>query len=100
MLAQLKAENFSKHLNSKFKIFYTDDFIVEAELTEVFEIKTQENLESFSLIFLFPPDSPIEQRTFKVEHSEMGIMELFLVPIGQKDNGIRYESIFNRLLET
>jgi hypothetical protein len=99
MLEQLSAEDFSKHLNTKFKVYYSDDNVFEAELVEVFELKTNANLESFSLMFLLPVDFGFEQRVFKIEHPEIGTMELFIVPIRQVESKIRYEAIFNRLIE-
>lgn len=99
MLEQLKAEDFSRSLHSKFKIYLTDETAVEAELVEVYELPTKENLQSFSIIFQFPPDSPREQRIFRVEHPEMPAIELFLVPVGQNEQGIRFEAIFNRIIE-
>jgi hypothetical protein len=99
MLEQLEIKEFSKHTNSKFKIHFYENLVIEAELIEVLDLKKAENLMSFSLVFLLPANSPIEQRTFRVEHSEMGWIDLFLVPIGQNEKGIRYEAIFNRIIE-
>jgi len=99
MIEHLHAEDFSKHLNTKFKVNYSDEKVFDAELVEVFELKTNPNLESFSLMFLLPIEFGFEQRVFKFEHPEMETMELFIVPIRQVETGIRYEAIFNRLIE-
>ena len=100
MLEHLSAEDFLKHLNTKFQIYNSDDKVFEAELVEVFELKPNvPNLESFSLMFLIPLEFGFEQRVFKIEHPEMGTMELFIVPIRQVESAIRYEAIFNRLIE-
>jgi hypothetical protein len=37
----------------------------------------------------------LEQRTYEVEHQDMGLFALFLVPIGPDDEGMRYEAVFN-----
>ena len=99
MLEHLSAEDFSKKLNTVFKVYYSDDRVFEAELVEVFELKTNVNVESFSLIFLIPVEFGFEQGVYKIEHPEMGTMELFIVPIRQVESKIRYEAIFNRLIE-
>jgi len=98
-LEHLKAEDFSKHLNTKFKVYYSDEKVFEAELVEVLELSNDEILETFSIIFLIPAEFGFEQRIFKIEHPEMGTIETFIVPIRQVESGIRYEAIFNRLVK-
>ena len=98
ILEHLSAADFSKNLNTKFNVYQTDENVFEAELVEVFELRNDEILETFSLIFLLPAEFGIEQRIFKIEHPEMGMMETFIVPIRQVESGIRYEAIFNHLV--
>ena len=48
----------------------------------------------FSLVFRAPRDVSLEQRIHRLEHGELGVLELFLVPIGPDAVGLRYEAIF------
>jgi hypothetical protein len=36
----------------------------------------------------------LPQQTFSVEHAELGTFDLFLVPLGPSDKGMRYEAVF------
>jgi hypothetical protein len=98
-MEHLKAADFEKHLNTKFKIHRAEDSVFEAALVEVFELRNDDLLESFSIIFLVPIEFGFFQQIFKFEHDEMGTMELFIVPVRQVETGIRYEAIFNRVVE-
>lgn len=49
----------------------------------------------FSLIFRGPPEFYVPQRIYKIEHDEMGTLELFIVPIGPDERGMRYQAVFS-----
>jgi hypothetical protein len=98
-LEQLRFEDFSKNLNTKFRVYRSETESFEAELSEVLRLNGNENLDSFSLVFLLPPEFGIEQRIYKIEHPLMETMELFIVPISRNEAGIRYEAIFNRIIK-
>ena len=51
--------------------------------------------EPFSLVFRGPVNPWLLQATHAVEHAQLGRLELFLVPIGPDEHGMRYEAIFN-----
>lgn len=53
--------------------------------------------EPFSLVFRGPLEPILAQSLLRLEHSELGTLELFLVPVGpDKDNaGIVYEAVFS-----
>jgi hypothetical protein len=49
----------------------------------------------FSLTFRSPGERRhAQQRIYTVRHAELGAMEIFLVPIGPDDGGMRYEAVF------
>jgi hypothetical protein len=48
----------------------------------------------FSLEFRGPGESLMEQGTHRFQHRTLGTFELFVVPIGRDDTGIRYEAVF------
>jgi hypothetical protein len=97
MSAQLTEAEFSKHVNTKFRV--TVEPPVELELTQVKGYLSKENeetgMERFSAFFSGPPDRFLEQKTYAIEHEQMGAFELFLVPVSQDQSGFRYEAVFN-----
>lgn len=50
--------------------------------------------QQFSLVFVGPAGAPLAQATYQVVHDELGGLDLFLVPLGPDDDGMRYEAAF------
>ena len=48
----------------------------------------------FSLVFRGPAGPVLPQATYRLDHAELGELELFLVPIGPDAGGMRYEAAF------
>jgi|SRR5215213_9912771 len=97
MSEPLTRDQFAEYLNTTFKIYLTPETFVEAELTEVSEIRKRPRQEAYSLLFLALTDTPFEQAAYRVEHPILGSDILFLVPIEKVERGIYYEVLFNRL---
>ena len=89
-------EQFLEHLNTKFRIWFYVEQPIEAELTEVSEMRVKPRSEAFSLVFTVPNSVPPYQWTYRVEHDALGEMELFLVPFEQTEESWLFEAIFNR----
>jgi len=93
-LDSLTAEDFRPHLSTAFRLM---DESVECELIEV---TAQEGSAlagsrvAFSVVFRGPPQPVLEQRIRRLEHDRLGVLELFLVPIGLDDTGMLYEAVF------
>ena len=51
--------------------------------------------EQFSLIFKGPPEPYLPQQICPMTHAAMGRLDLFLVPVDQKEEGFYYEAFFN-----
>jgi hypothetical protein len=51
--------------------------------------------EAFSLLFVGPGDRVFPQRIYRLRHTELGVLELFLVPVGNDAGGTRYEAMFS-----
>jgi hypothetical protein len=49
---------------------------------------------AFSLWFASAPGPFLPQAIYPLEHPQMGRLEIFLVPLGPRDGGNLYESIF------
>ena|SRR6266581_3062001 len=53
-------------------------------------------VEPFALEFAGPAEPALEQRIHRLEHETLGVIEIFLVPIGlDPAGGLRYEAVFN-----
>lgn len=49
---------------------------------------------AFSLTFVSTGGPLLPQMIYPLSHPQMGRLEIFLVPVGQRDGGFIYESIF------
>lgn len=49
---------------------------------------------AFSLIFRETGGSYLPQRTYAIKHPTLGWLDLFLVPIGPDQAGMRYQAVF------
>lgn len=97
------ADNFSRQLNTKFTVKVESGEPVELELVEVAVRKNDSNeqvgMERFSTFFRGRQDQFLPQQTYDFHHTDLGEMQIFLVPIGLDGKGYRYEAIFNRFLD-
>jgi hypothetical protein len=98
MPAELTEAEFSKHLNTKFRVGLEAD-AVDLELTVVKGYSAragdQQGMERFSIFFTGPAKPLLAQNTYSLSHDAMGTFDLFLVPIKPEGEGSRYEAVFN-----
>ena len=105
MLEHLHAATFGAQLHTRFSISLSSPPAVDVELVEVTERGSADRTqpwpavgqERFSIVFRGPRDRPLEQGTYRMQHDQLGALDLFLVPIGQDQAGVYYEAVFNRL---
>ena len=99
MPASLTEEEFSKHVNTKFHARLDAEAEVDLELAEVkgyqHKANEQTGMERFSVFFKGPEAPRLRQKTYTLQHDQMGEFEIFLVPISPNDHGSRYEAVFN-----
>lgn len=48
----------------------------------------------FSLVFRGPLSPVLPQAIYPMDHPEIGAFEIFVVPIGPDEKGMRYEAVF------
>jgi hypothetical protein len=96
MLDKLTSADFTVHLRQPFRIRLEGMEPLETELIEVTELgeAAPGRRRAFSLIFRGPRQIVLPQRIYSLEHEVMGVFDLFLVPIGPDQAGMRYEAIF------
>jgi hypothetical protein len=49
----------------------------------------------FSLVFTAPADPLLGQGMYAIDHPQLGVLEIFIVPIGRDEGGTRYEAVFS-----
>lgn len=102
---KLTMQVFTPLLHAKFYAVLPDERRAELELVEVESVRNGNRRtgpglvqETFSLCFRGAPREFLAQNTYVLEQESLGRFELFIVPIGQEDERIRYQAVFNRLL--
>jgi len=76
-----------------------DDAAIDATLVEVAEAKwaysPDERRIPFSLYFRTAAGRVLPQRIYRLAHSVVGVLDLFLVPTAASAEGVWYEAVFN-----
>ncbi len=98
MSAVLEHDEFTKYLNTKFRIHLNEAETVEAELTEVSDRNLSTRQERFSITFRTSNEIFLGQGLRQFEHDQMQRFDLFIVPLERSDEGTYYEAVFNRLI--
>jgi len=96
-VADVTREAFEPYLEAAFQVSADAETSFEARLIEVSpmgETVGPEGRRAFSVVLRGPENDSPEQGIYLVEHEELGSIELFLVPIGPDDEGMRYEAVF------
>lgn len=97
MIQDLNCAIFAECLHHEFQRPIPEGSPISMELIEVTEQNDNPRLEQFTLVFRGPRELLLSQGVHPLEHEKLGRMELFLVPIGPDETGLRYEAIFNRI---
>lgn len=50
---------------------------------------------AFELIFLGPVDPVLPQATYRMTHPDLGLLEVFIVPIARAAEGTTYQAVFS-----
>ena len=91
------ANDISAALNSTFKLKpYTDSDDIDLKLTEVTEGKVSGSEEYENVSMIFQCSEAFPQATYVLNHDTLGDQELFVVPIGVKEQNFEYEVVINR----
>jgi hypothetical protein len=92
-LAALTAESFEPRLRESFRLT-APSAALDLVLTELERHGQSEQRRAFSLRFLGPPRPILPQAIYRLDNPAMGALEIFLVPLGPYDGGMRYEAVF------
>ena len=95
-------ESFAAHLATVFTLRAPDGQSLALELVEVQRASYADDpaavapsgrQEPFTLVFRGPRSPYAQQGTWRLEHDGMGAVDLFIVPIGPDEKGMRYQAI-------
>ena len=93
-LATLKIDDFAPQCDSVFDM-QTGDGVVPLKLVKVDPAGASGRVGgAFSLVFVAPKGPWLPQAIYPVKHPSLGMMEIFLVPIGPLPSGNGYQAIF------
>jgi len=97
MSGLLTASVFEPHVGTEFLVVAVDK--VHLTLHTASRQPTRphgDRTEPFSLLFLGPSGDMLPQATYTLEHTELGELDIFLVPVGPDGGGRQqYEAVFN-----
>jgi hypothetical protein len=98
-LDTLELADFAGHLGTRFRLRRAEGGALELTLVEAsphpHRPHSPGRRRGFSLVFRSPSPDRLPQGVYRLDHDEMGSLELFLVPIGPQEGGMRYEAVFN-----
>jgi hypothetical protein len=97
MANPLVHEEFAKHLYTSFRVRLDDANSEEMELVEVSDLLQTPQQTRFSVVFRGRGEVVPSQGMRHFESEKMGQFDLFIVPISKDEEGIYYESVFNRI---
>jgi hypothetical protein len=89
---------YQPHVGETFRLEFADHSPVELTLVEAAPGPWQRpegGKTAFRLEFSGPADPLLEQRIYRMEHAELGTLEIFIVPIAKDEKAATYEAIFN-----
>ncbi|HKP46666.1 MAG TPA: hypothetical protein VJT50_08705, partial [Pyrinomonadaceae bacterium] len=93
---RLSHRDFAEQLNKNFTLQLEGRDPIEMELVDVSELLLTSQQERFAIIFRKPGPEVLPQRIYSVANADIGITDLFLVPVKQESDAVYYEAIFNR----
>lgn len=92
--APLARATFAPLVGATFQLDGAQTF--SAELVELVDAGNQPGWERFSLLFAAPADTLAAQGTYRVAHDHVGSVDLFLVPVGHREQRLVLEAVINR----
>lgn len=95
MLDILRIENFADRVGETFRLRLDSGDGVDLELVEATGTGgTELERKPFSLVFRAPEGAVEQQQIFRLEHDDLGELDLFLVPLGPGKEGMLCEAVF------
>ena len=100
MLETVRAADFAKHLDTKFRVFVDEGSPLDLILTEVDDHMQHPGLEQFTLILKGPRERWLPQGTYRIDHPVLGSLQLFMIPtISRDQEAYCYQVCFSRFAQ-
>lgn len=95
--ATATSADFAPLIGDTFVSTLADGSRLDLELTDCADLPANPRAtQGFSLVFRHGSADVYPQHIHALSHDGLGDLELFLVPIGQDEEGIYYEALFSR----
>jgi hypothetical protein len=97
-LSKITAQDFREYLGQVLQIHFTAGHAVPAKVTKVTDLDSYSPLErsAFSVVLQTEGDKNYRpQGVYRISHPVSDNLEVFLVPIGPDQNGMKYEAVFS-----
>ena len=95
MLEDFSVATFRDRLGETFRLRDESGATLDLVLIDTRGLPSHSGVrEPFSVVFRAPARPVLDQMIRRLQHPELGAFELFLVPIGPDDLGMRYEAVF------
>ncbi|HEU5063742.1 MAG TPA: hypothetical protein VFT79_11410 [Solirubrobacterales bacterium] len=96
MSAELTVETFAPAVGETFTVGGEGGAKVELLLVEAErkDAGPRAPRPPFSLLFHGPAEPLLPQATYRFEHRALGVLEIFIVPLGGDEHGATYEAFF------
>lgn len=97
MLDKLTLDDFQPLLEERFSV-HSGDRSAEFRLVSAQRVghgRTNGKRAPFALTFQAPPEVKPVEGTYRLEHEELGTLEMFLVPVAGDQEGTDFEAVFN-----
>jgi hypothetical protein len=103
LLDTATSATFKPHVGDRFKVSPQEGEPFEAVLSSCEETtygSPGERAETaqrvpFSLVFVGPAEHAVNQQICAFSHPELGAFDLFIVPLGPGEEGMRYEAVIS-----
>ncbi|QOZ14191.1 hypothetical protein XI02_03210 [Bradyrhizobium sp. CCBAU 21365] len=94
-LAKLHIDDFTPHQDAEFEMQAERDRVVQLKLAKVEPAGNSGRPGgAFSLLFTGPKGAWLPQAIYPVRHPALGVMDIFLVPVGPLADGNGYQAVF------
>ncbi len=95
-MKDLLKDHWAAYLNTSFELDAGELGRLPLELVDVtgMGVKAGAVREPYSLVFRGPAEPVLAQQIWHLSHPQMGVLEIFLVPIGPDSQGMCYEAVF------
>ncbi len=88
---------YEPHVGDVFRLEFADHPPVDLTLVEAAPGPWQRDVGeriAFRLEFAGPTEPLLEQRTYRMQHAEIGTLEIFIVPVARDEKTATYEAVF------